>query len=187
MTLLKQGFFLVLALTVVFTACLCSNAVQQQDEPQPTEAPAVSAEPEPTPTGTVEEPEVSMELQILRLTNQERYKKGLMGLIYSFELQEAANIRAKECAVSFSHTRPDGSSCHDILDEYTEKNFYVAGENIAYADMPIATAEGFMNSWMRSAAHRDNILLPDFTEMAVGIYETGDAVYAVQIFIGTGS
>jgi len=41
-----------------------------------------------------------------------------------------------------------------------------------------------MNSWMNSKSHRDNILLKDFTEMAIGVYEKDGVVYATQIFLG---
>jgi uncharacterized protein YkwD len=52
------------------------------------------------------------------------------------------------------------------------------------ADKEIATAENMMKTWMNSEGHRANILLKDFTEMAIGIYEKDNIVYATQIFLG---
>lgn len=139
-----------------------------------------------TDTSTSETVQVPQEIptelakQIFELTNAEREKEGLNKLDYHYSLQDEADIRAQECSVSFSHTRPDGTSCHDIVtEEYT-----VTGENLAQADKPIATAENFMKSWMESAGHRFNILLPEFTGIAIGVYEKNDIIYVSQIFIG---
>ena len=118
--------------------------------------------------------------EIFLLTNQERSSRGLKELSYAYGLQEAADTRARECSVLFSHTRPDGTSCHDIV----EADYYVTGENLIMADMPIASAENLMAEWMGSEGHRYNILLKDFTSMAVGTYRSSGVVYAVQIFIG---
>ena len=117
---------------------------------------------------------------IFELVNQEREKNNIPTLTYNKEIQEVADIRAKEAAELFSHTRPDGSSCHDII----ELEYYATGENLIKADKEIATAQNLMNSWMNSKSHRDNILLKDFTEMAIGVYEKDEIVYATQIFLG---
>ena len=119
--------------------------------------------------------------QIFILTNNEREKEGLEELEYNEKLQDAADTRAKECADRFSHTRPNGTSCHTIV---ADLDYKVTGENLVKADKPIATAQTLVQAWMDSEAHRDNILLKDFTSMAVGVYETDDMVYAVQIFMG---
>lgn len=55
---------------------------------------------------------------VLKLINQERKAVGLTPLKMDIaNLNAAADVRAKELAKSFSHTRPDGSSCFTILDE----------------------------------------------------------------------
>ena len=119
--------------------------------------------------------------QIFILTNNEREKEGLEELEYNEKLQDAADTRAKECADRFSHTRPNGTSCHTVV---ADLDYKVTGENLVKADKPIATAQTLVQAWMDSEAHRDNILLEDFTSMAIGVYETDDMVYAVQIFMG---
>jgi len=119
--------------------------------------------------------------QIFILTNNEREKEGLEELEYNEKLQDAADTRAKECAERFSHTRPNGTSCHTVV---ADLDYKVTGENLVKADKPIATAQTLVQAWMDSEAHRDNILLKDFTSMAIGVYETDDMVYAVQIFMG---
>lgn len=139
----------------------------------PTDAPVDAAMP-------TAEPE-SMQRAIFRLTNTVRTERGLSELAYSYRLQDAADLRARECAESFSHTRPDGSSCHSVVEEY---DYRVTGENLIMADEEIALPEVMMSKWMLSEGHRSNILLPQFTELAVGVYEKDGVVYAVQIFMG---
>ena len=117
---------------------------------------------------------------IFELVNQEREKNNVPALTYNKEIQDAADLRAKEASESFSHTRPDGSSCHDVI----KLEYYATGENLLMADKEIATAENMMKTWMDSEGHRANILLKDFTEMAIGIYEKDNIVYATQIFLG---
>lgn len=119
--------------------------------------------------------------EIFKLVNEERTKAGLEELHYNFELQNAADIRARECAEQFSHTRPDGTSCFTVVDEI---DYNVVGENLIKADNPIATAQALVNSWMNSEGHRVNILNPDFTETAIGVYINDGVTYSAQIFMG---
>ena len=124
---------------------------------------------------------ISLSREIFSLTNQVRAKNGLGELTYADDLQDAADVRAYECSITFSHTRPDGSSCHSIVEEM---DYYVTGENLIKVDRPIAVPDIIMSEWMTSEGHRANILLPEFTKLAVGVYEKNGVVYAAQIFMG---
>lgn len=124
---------------------------------------------------------ISLSREIFDLTNQVRAKNGLGELTYADDLQDAADVRAYECSITFSHTRPDGSSCHSIVEEM---DYYVTGENLIKVDRPIAVPEIIMSEWMTSEGHRANILLPEFTKLAVGVYEKNGVVYAAQVFMG---
>ena len=118
---------------------------------------------------------------IFILINQARMDAEVNTVSYNNkELQDAADLRAKEIVEKFAHDRPDGTSCFTAF----PKDYVVAGENIIQADEPIATANNFMKSWMESEGHKANILNPDFTQMAIGIYEKDGVVYAAQLFIG---
>ena len=143
------------------------------------QAPAEETKTESTPEVNKE---ISNELakQIFELTNAERKKAGLNELTYNFDLQESADLRAKESATLFDHTRPNGESCYSVFNV----DYNVAGENLIKADKPIATAENLMKSWMESEGHRANILLPEFTSIAIGVYEKDDVIYASQLFVG---
>lgn len=119
--------------------------------------------------------------EIFSLINAERKDNGLNELTYNAELQEAANIRAKETSEMFSHTRPDGSSCHSIVENF---DYFVTGENLILADKQIATASRMVEEWMNSEGHKHNILLKDFTSTAIGVTEKAGQVFVAQIFLG---
>ena len=115
--------------------------------------------------------------QVFQLVNQRRKENGLTELTYRNDIQDAANIRANEIISTFSHTRPDGSSCFTSVNV----NYYAIGENIASGQKSAAEV---MNAWMNSPGHRANILSKQFTGIAVGVVQYQDVSYWVQIFIG---
>lgn len=118
------------------------------------------------------------ENEVIKLVNGERRKKSLSTLTTTKELSEAANKRAKEIAISFSHTRPNGTSCFTVFQEYNIQSSY-SGENIAAGQK---TPESVMNSWMNSPGHRANILNGNFNKIGVGEYEKDGTHYWVQLF-----
>ena len=111
--------------------------------------------------------------EVLTLVNQERAKEGLSALVMDQDLLEAAMLRAGEIAVSFSHTRPDGSSCFSACSK-------MSGENIAAGS---STAAGTMNQWMNSEGHRANIL-GGYRSIGVGCFIINGNYYWVQCFGG---
>lgn len=115
--------------------------------------------------------------QVFQLVNQRRKENGLTELTYRNDIQDAANIRANEIISTFSHTRPDGSSCFTSVNV----NYYAIGENIASGQKSAAEV---MNAWMNSPGHRANILSKQFTGIAVGVVQYQGVSYWVQIFIG---
>ena len=116
--------------------------------------------------------------QVFNLVNTERQKAGLEPLGYYSLGQKAADIRAKEVALKFSHERPDGTMCFTAFEEIGV-SYYSAGENIAKG---YGTPEIVMNAWMNSPGHKANILNPNFTHIIVGYDE--DSNSWVQLFLG---
>ena len=121
--------------------------------------------------------------QVAGLVNRERADRGLGYLKYSSALSRAASQRAEEIVSVFDHTRPDGSSCFTVFDEYGI-GYYAAGENIA-AGQP--NPESVMDSWMNSSGHRANILSGNFNFIGVGVVYSGGYYYWVQLFAGSNS
>lgn len=93
--------------------------------------------------------------EVLDIINAKRAEAGLYALTYNSDAQECANIRAAEISQYFSHSRPDGSDCFTILEQYG-----LWGECIAsgYAT-PAAVVEG----WMSSNDHRGSLMADFFT------------------------
>ena len=116
--------------------------------------------------------------QVFNLVNTERQKAGLEPLGYYSLGQKAADIRAKEVTLKFSHERPDGTMCFTAFEEIGV-SYYSAGENIAKG---YGTPEIVMNAWMNSPGHKANILNPNFTHIIVGYDE--DSNSWVQFFLG---
>lgn len=116
--------------------------------------------------------------EVLRLVNQYRASNGLGALTLDSSLCNAASIRAQEIKTSFSHTRPDGSSCFTVLSQLGI-SYGGAGENIAYGQ---SSPEEVMTAWMNSDGHRANILNSSFTKLGVGVYSSGGTLYWAQMF-----
>lgn len=103
--------------------------------------------------------------QAFELQNQKRQAQGLSPLTWSNEVYNACKIRAQELEQSFSHTRPNGSSCFTVLDE-CHISYWGAGENIA---MGYTSANSVVTGWYNSEGHKANIL-GDFTHGAIARY-----------------
>lgn len=114
--------------------------------------------------------------RMLDLANQERAKVGAPPLHLDQAIVNAANVRARELTVRFSHTRPDGSSCEKTIPGK------LLGENIAAGNV---TVEETFNGWMHSDGHRRNILRPEYTGFGAAVCYDPDTEYKyywVQLF-----
>ena len=147
-----------------------------------------------TPDNTTQKPSTTastpeeLAAEVVRLVNVERSKEGLSPLGTFDSLTQAAQIRAPEVGVLFSHDRPDGTSCFTALDQTgAKKGAYTWGENIAAGN---ATAAETVEQWMNSPGHRANILNPKYTHIGVGYCYDATSTYRhnwVQMFVGTNS
>lgn len=115
--------------------------------------------------------------EVIRLVNQQRASNGLAALTSDSTLNSAASKRAVETVSSFSHTRPNGTSCFTVLDEFNY-SYRSAGENIA---MGQPSPEAVVTAWMNSEGHRANIL-GSFTKIGVGCHSNGGTLYWAQVF-----
>jgi uncharacterized protein YkwD len=132
-----------------------------------------TAKPTATPTkAATGSTSSSLASQVVALVNEYRAEYGLSPLTVDSDLSAAACVRAKECAVSFSHTRPDGSSWSTVSSK-------ARGENIA---MGYNTAEKVMAAWMTSEGHRANIFRESFTTIGVCAYEQNGVIDWAQEF-----
>lgn len=152
------------------------NTPQLPEDSRPDETPDNGTDQTPEDnTGSIQGDFAS---QVAALVNAERAKYGLSALTVDTNVQQAALVRAKETAQSFSHTRPNGSSFSTALTE-AGVSYRTAGENIAYGQ---TTPQQVMNAWMNSSGHRANILNANYTTIGVGYTVINGTAYWAQLF-----
>lgn len=111
--------------------------------------------------------------ETIALVNEERAAEGLSALSDNQGLEQCAQVRATECATSFSHTRPDGS------DWWTVNSDLMYGENLAEN---YDSAQAVVDAWMASPAHKENIMTADFQTVGIATYtdESGNLYWAQE-------
>ena len=173
---MKKILIYILLFITIFNFSACAKA--ENHTPTPTPITAIIT-PVVTPTEeTLDYINNDLARQTFILINKQRDIEKRHFLLYNMKLQEAAELRAQEIATSFSHTRPDGSTCFTAV-----KDFYLSlGENIICANDGLVSAENFVYSWMNSKSHRENILSPDYDVTAIGVYEQDGITYMVELF-----
>jgi uncharacterized protein YkwD len=121
------------------------------------------------------------EQEIFRLVNKERVERGLPALRWEAGALIVARGHSEDMTRRgyFSHVSPEGKTVGDRLNE-AGIDFSLAGENLALAPTVELVHEGLMES----LGHRENILLPDYRRVAIGVIDTG--VYGkmvTQVFL----
>ena len=145
------------------------DSVKNPDQQQGTEDNPLVTEPtkESIPDGINDE----YAQEIFKYTNEEREKAGLEPLEWNDNLTEAAQIRAEELTVKYSHDRPNN-------DPYEFYFLGAHGEIITTAPSP----EKAIELWMDSSEHRNAILNEDYKSVAVGCYVNQyGKLYCVEI------
>ena len=116
--------------------------------------------------------------EVYEITNNYRSLVGVSSLTLDSSLVEAASIRAKELSDSFSHTRPNGSSCFTVLSELGI-SYGTAGENIAAG---YSSSQSVMEGWRFYSGHYQNIISSKFKKIGIGVNIINNQYYWVQIF-----
>jgi uncharacterized protein YkwD len=122
-------------------------------------------------------------MAVVKLTNGERARKRLPPLQPDVRLMRAAQIHAEQMERfgRLDHELPRAKfpRAEDRL-KAVKYPWQAWGENVALGQ---ESPEAVVRSWMKSRAHRDNILGVTVTEIGVG-YATDKAgrVYWVQVF-----
>jgi uncharacterized protein YkwD len=143
--------------------------------------PAASASADAACAGSELQPSAAnlpqVEAATLCLINVQRAQNGLGTLTANTVLQGAALEHSQDMVRNnfFSH---DSSSGEDFEDRILRFNYappnteWVAGENIAWGTLSLATPDAIVVSWMNSPEHRANILSADYKELGVGVVPT---------------
>ena len=102
-------------------------------------------------------------------------------LQYDYELERVAMVRAAEIALSYDHTRPNGTSCFTAY----PSGYRTKGENIAAG---YSSAAAVFNGWKEEnepyggQGHRRNMLSADFKAVGIGHVVYQGCHYWVQEF-----
>lgn len=122
----------------------------------------------------------NLALEILALANEQRELNGAKPLSFNEEYKKASDIRAYECSVYWSHTRPSGGTPRDVtnaLDLHPSR----LGENLA---KHITSAEECVTGFMNSPSHKEAMLDPDYTEACISVYvDKNQRAYVAFLFI----
>jgi len=132
-------------------------------------------------------PLATEELQLLKLVNDERQHAGVAPLQFSPRLMTAARYHSRDMATRgyLGHDSPAGDTPTERIRSagiyYDE-----LGENVysASAARSEQLPSEVLTAWMRSPAHRANVVAPGFRVSAVGIARAaGGEYYITQDFI----
>ena len=144
-----------------------------------TTAPTTDPVPSTVPATTASSTEEQIEDELIRLINDYRAENGLPRLTKNAKLMEAADIRAKEAAFTFSHTRPDGNFADSILGEVGLDDAGTFRENL-YSSTGALSA---FNAWKKSSGHNGTMLTSVGSYIAVGSYTDGKGHSATVMLI----
>jgi uncharacterized protein YkwD len=133
------------------------------------------------PDGIEVIPDPIAERQLFELVNEERTQRGFGALSWDDRLVPVARAHSEEMfkLKYFSHDSPVAGSPFDRL-RAAGITYSRAGENLAYAQSVSVSHRALMNS----PGHRENILRPEFTRIAIGVMNAG--IYgrmATQLFL----
>ena len=160
--------------------------VEPTATPKPTQKPKPTATPKPTqkpnPTATPKPTETPLNTEkfikeVIRLTNIERQKAVKNSVQENAALDKGAAVRAKECAIKYGHTRPNGERSGTAYYEAGAGN--ILEENIAVGFL---TPKGVVEGWVNSQGHYVTMIDSRATHMGAGCYKKDGVIYWVQIF-----
>jgi len=103
--------------------------------------------------------------------NQERTSRGLGALTVASDLVAYARQHSADMAAA-------GHPYHDPNIQSNVQNWQHMGDNVGSGPDADHLHQGFMNSQI----HRDEILMPDYTQVGVGAYWAGDVLYVTEVF-----
>jgi hypothetical protein len=115
-------------------------------------------------------PPSTYEVEVLRLVNNERTKRGLVPLTWSAKLGHSARYHSMDMLINgcFSHANCGAGTFRDRFTYFYGPILNWAGENIVRGPTPA----NVMERWMKSRGHRRNILLPEFRYIGIGFVGT---------------
>lgn len=117
--------------------------------------------------------------EIMIQINDLREDNSLEPLAFHPQIQEWASIRAEECSINYSHTRPNGTS-------YSTVGVGVNAENLAGPSLNNHNIDEIssyaVDAWYNSSGHKANMMNRGNKIGAVSCYIHGNYVYVLHLF-----
>ncbi len=136
----------------------------------------------------------SMELGFLAHINKERASHGLSPVALRQELTRGARFHSLDMSANkfFGHSGPDERHPIDRISAFDRRAFFdYASENVAMMevvqgsfDLRLNALDHLHGELMDSPPHKQNILNPDATHVAIGVIRTQRGVWVTQLFLG---
>ena len=126
-----------------------------------------------------------LEAEILKLINKVRADHGLSQLQVIQSLTDIARTRCSDMVSRgyFSHYTPEGTTFFNIM-RNSGISWSNAGENLGNAiPANYGSPSAFINAWMNSASHRDNMLRGHYRLVGIGIVDGGGRRVITTIFL----
>jgi uncharacterized protein YkwD len=135
----------------------------------------------------------ALESRITQLIDQERTQldPGIKPLAVDNELVRVARQRSTDMASKnyFANKSPDGETSASLIMSEDAKFQGLLGENIAEqryspgAALDVnALAQSFVDTWMKSPAHKENLAFKYYNRTGVGAAASGDTIYVTELF-----
>ena len=135
----------------------------------------------------------ALEFRIEALTEEQRLKLDPKAKPLSLdpELSRIARERAADMAAKnyLAHAAPNGDTSATLLMAEDAKFQGLLGENLAAQHYVRQSgvdveqfAQRFLDEWMKSQPHRENLAFADYDRTGVGAAVNGDTVYVAQLF-----
>jgi uncharacterized protein YkwD len=168
--------------SIVLLLLVCASCASQQPV-------AVSPPPPPDPHTQM----AALEERIFELVQDERHKidPNAKELALDSELVGVARERSADMAAKnyFAHAAPDGSTSASIIMDKDADFQGLLGENLAAQHYRAAQgvdvevfAHRFVDTWLGSESHKENLAFAPYDRSGVGAAVNGDTVYVTQLF-----
>jgi uncharacterized protein YkwD len=152
---------------------------------------AVVAPPAPPPDPKTLMPALEQRIAVLIADQRSRLAPDARPLAIDPELSDVARKRATDMAQKnyFAHTAPNGDTSATILMAQDAHFQGLLGENMAAQHYTQAGgidveafARRFVDTWLASPPHKENLSFADYNRTGVGAAVNGDTVYVTQLF-----
>jgi uncharacterized protein YkwD len=167
---------------IVFLLLVCAGCAGPQIV-------AVAPAPPPDPHTQM----AALEQRIFDLVQDERHKINVKAktLALDSELIGVARQRCEDMAAKnyFAHASPDGQTSATIIMDKDADFQGLLGENLAAqhylksqgVDVDVF-ARRFVDSWLASPSHKENLAFAGYDRSGVGAAVNGDTIYVTQLF-----